>query len=97
MRWFVWDAARMWPPAGPGNLARAVLVTFGAAGDVTLRIVSDTVAGRSGQGPQAGAAWVGQALAAATEVAAWERLLEEILQEAQEHLSGAGYIKRFRR
>jgi hypothetical protein len=84
MRWFAGDAARMWPPAGPGNLARAVLVTFGAACDATLRLVSDTVTGRSGQGPQAGAAWVGQALAAAIEVAAWARPLQEILQEAQE-------------
>lgn len=85
MRWFVGDAARMWPPAGPGNLARAVLVTFAAAGDATLRLISDAVAGRPGQGPQAGAAWVSQALAAAAEVAAWERPLEEILQEAQDH------------
>jgi hypothetical protein len=85
MRWFVGDAARMWPPAGPGNLARAVLVTFGAAGEDTLRIVSDAIVGRPGQGPQAGAAWVSQALAAATEVVAWERPLEEILQEAQDH------------
>ena len=85
MRWFVGDAARMWPPAGPGNLARAVLVTFGAAGDATLRLISNGVAGRSGLGPQAGAAWVSQALAAAAEVAAWERPQEEILQEARDH------------
>ena len=85
MRWFVGDAARMWPPAGPGNLARAVLVTFAAAGDATLRLIADAVAGRPGQGPQAGTAWVSQALAAAAEVVAWERPLEEILQEAQDH------------
>jgi hypothetical protein len=57
MRWFVGDAARMWPPpAGSGNLARAVLVTFAAAGDATLRLISDEVADRPGRGPQAGAA-----------------------------------------
>jgi hypothetical protein len=48
MRWFAGDAARMWPPAGSGNLARAVLVTFGGAGDATLRLLSDTGTGRSG-------------------------------------------------
>lgn len=53
MRWFVGDAARMWPPAGPGNLARAVLTAFGAAGDATLRLISDAVSGRPGQGSQA--------------------------------------------
>jgi hypothetical protein len=61
MRWFVGDAARMHPAAGPGNLARAVLVTFGAAGDATLRLISDAVLSRTGQGPQADAAWVSQA------------------------------------
>ncbi len=85
MHWFVGDAARMWPPAGPGNLARAVLVTFAAAGDATLRLISNAVAGRPGQGPQTGAAWVSQALAAAAEVVAWERPLEEIVQEARNH------------
>jgi hypothetical protein len=85
MRWFVGDAARMWPPAGPGNLARAVLTAFGAAGDATLRLISDAVSGRPGQGPQAGAAWVSQAIAAAADVLAWERPLDEILQEAQDH------------
>jgi hypothetical protein len=85
MRWFVGDAARMWPPAGPGNLARAVLMAFGAAGDGTLRLISDAVSGSSGQGPQAGAAWVSQAIATAAEVLAWERPLDEILQEAQDH------------
>ncbi len=85
MRWFVGDAARMSPPAGPGNLARAVLVTFGAAGEATLRLISGAVLARSGQGPQAGAAWVSQALAAAAEVLAWEPPLEEILQQAQDH------------
>jgi hypothetical protein len=41
MRWFVGDAAKMWPEAGPRNLAEAVLTTFGAAGDATLRLLSD--------------------------------------------------------
>jgi hypothetical protein len=85
MRWFVGDAARMWPPAGPGNLARAVLEAFGAAGDTTLRLISDAVLDSSGQGPQAGTAWVSQVIAAAAEVLTWERPLEEVLQEAQEH------------
>ena len=85
MRWFVGDAARMYPPAGPGNLARAVLVAFGAAGDATLRLISDAILDRPGQGPQVGAAWVSQAIAAAAEVLAWERPLDEILQEAQDH------------
>jgi len=85
MRWFVGDAARMWPPAGPGNLARAVLTAFGATGDVSLRIISDAVLGRSGQGPQAGAAWVSQVISAAAEVLAGERPLDEILQEVQDH------------
>jgi hypothetical protein len=49
------------------------------------QICRDAVLDSSGQGPQAGAAWVSQASAAAAEVLAWERPLEEILQEAQEH------------
>jgi hypothetical protein len=85
MHWFVGDAARMWPPAGPGNLARAVLTVFGAASATTLRLMSDAVLDSSGQGPQVGGAWVSQASAAAAEVLAWERPLEEILQETQEH------------
>jgi len=85
MRWFVGDAARMWPPAGPGNLARAVLTAFGTAGDDSLRLISDAVTGRPGQGPQAGAAWASQATAAAAEILAWERPLDEILQEVQDH------------
>lgn len=85
MRWHVGDAARMWPPAGPGNLARAVLTAFGTAGDASLRLISDAVTGRPGQGSQAGAAWASQAISAAAEILAWERPLDEILQEAQDH------------
>lgn len=85
IRWFVGDAARMWPPAGPGNLARAVLQACSAASDTTLRLISDAILDGSGQGPQAGAAWASQAIAAATEVLAWDRPLDEILQEAREH------------
>jgi hypothetical protein len=75
----------MWPPAGPGNLARAVLTAFGAAGDASLRLISDAVMGRPGQRPQAGAAWVSQATSAAAEILAGERPLDEILQEARDH------------
>lgn len=85
LRWLVGDAAGMWPPPAPGNLARAVLTVFGAAGDGTLGLISDAVSGSSGQGPQAGAAWMSQAMAAAVEVLARERPLDEILQETQDH------------
>ena len=87
MRWFVGDAAKMWPPAGPANLAGAVLTTFGAASENTLRLLSDTVLGGSGQGPQAGAAWVTQASAAAIEILAQGRPLEEVLQDVKERWS----------
>jgi hypothetical protein len=87
MRWFVGDAAKMWPPAGPGNLASAVLTVFAAAGEQTLRLLSDAVLGGSGRGPQAGEAWVTQASAAAIDVLAQDRTLEDVLQDAKEHWS----------
>jgi hypothetical protein len=87
MRWFVGDAAKMWPPAGPSNLAEAVLNVFGLASEQTLRIVSDAVLGGSGRGPQAGAAWVTQASAAAIDVLAQDRSLEDVLEEVKEHWS----------
>lgn len=85
MRWFVGDAAKMWPPAGPCNLANAVLTTFGAASETTLRLISDAILDESGRGPQAGVAWVAQASAAAIELLAQDRDLEEVLQEAKKH------------
>lgn len=87
MRWFVGDAAKMWPPAGPGNLAAAVLTVFAAAGEQTLRLLSDAVLGGSGRGPQAGAAWVTQASAAAIDVLAQDRPLEDVLQDVKERWS----------
>lgn len=93
MRWFVGDAAKMWPEAGPVNLAGAVLTTFAEASDATLRLLSAALLrdsarpGGSARGPQAGAAWVAQASAAAIEVLAQERSAEELRQEAAEHWS----------
>jgi hypothetical protein len=93
MRWFVGDSAKMWPEAGPGNLARAVLTTFARASDATLHILSAVLLADSARpggpspGPQAGAAWVTQASAAAIDVLAQERSAEELLQEVAEHWS----------
>lgn len=91
MRWFVGDAAKGWPEAGPVNLARAVLTTFAEASEGTLRLLSavllqdsERVVGQS-RGPAAGAAWVTQASRAAIEVLAQDRTTEELLQEVGEH------------
>lgn len=43
MRWFVGDSAKMWPEAGPTNLAYAVLTTFAQAGDAMLRLLSGVI------------------------------------------------------
>lgn len=85
MRWFVGDAAKMWPPAGPANLAAAVLATFTAASEATLRILSGALLPGSPRGPQAGAAWVSQAVAAAVDVLAVSSPLEDVLQTARDH------------
>jgi hypothetical protein len=85
MRWFVGDAAKMWPEGGPRNLANAVLTAFGAPSEATLRLIADAILHGSGRGPQAGAAWVAQANAAAIEVLAQDRDLVEVLQQAKEH------------
>ncbi len=93
MRWFVGDSAKMWPEAGPGNLARAVLTTFAPAGDATLRILSEVLLsisrrpGAADPGPRAGAAWVAQASVAAIDVLAQELSAEQLLQEVTEHWS----------
>lgn len=91
MRWFVGDAARMWPEAGPANLARAVLLTFAQAGNATLEILSAVllaVAARPGApGSGAGLAWVNQASAVAIEVLAGELSGDKLLQEVGEHWS----------
>lgn len=93
MRWFVGDAAKMWPPAGPANLAHAVLTTFAEASDATLRLLSGVLLADSertvgaARGPGAGAAWVAQANAAAIDVLALEPSGEELLDEAKEHWS----------
>jgi hypothetical protein len=87
MRWFVGDAARMWPEAGPRNLAEAVLSTFSAASEATLRMVSDALLGGPGKGPQVGAAWVTQASAAAIDVLAQHPSAEQVLEEVKEHWS----------
>jgi len=90
MRWFVGDAAKMWPEAGPVNLARAVLTTFAEAGDATLRILSAVLLadserpGGSARGTQAAAAWVTQASAAAIDVLAQERSAEDLHQDVME-------------
>ena len=85
MRWFVGDAAKMWPEAGPRNLANAVLAVFGAPSETTLQLISDAILHSSERGPQAGAAWVAQANAAAIEVLAQDRPQDEVLQEVKEH------------
>jgi hypothetical protein len=87
MRWFVGDAAKMWPSAAPVNLAGAVLTVFAAAGEQTLRFLSDAVLGGSGRGPQAGAAWVAQASAGAIDVLAQDRPLGDVLQDVKERWS----------
>ena len=93
MRWFVGDAAKMWPPAGPSNLAAAVLTTFPKASDATLRLLSVVLLSNfarsveSAGGPQAAAAWVTLASAAAIEVLAQERSAGELLQEVTERWS----------
>lgn len=91
MRWFVGDATRMWPEAGPANLARAVLLTFAQAGKATVEILSAvllTVAARPGApGSGTGFAWVTQAGAVAIEVLAGELSGEKLLQEVGEHWS----------
>jgi hypothetical protein len=87
MRWFVGDAARMWPEAGPRNLAEGVLTAFGVASEATLQLLSDAVLGGSGKGPQAGAAWVVQASAAAIDVMAQHSSAEQVLAEVKEHWS----------
>jgi hypothetical protein len=87
MRWFVGDAAKMWPEAGARNLANAVLTVFGAASEGTLRLISNAILddfGRGPRGPQAGAAWVAQANAAAIEVLAHDQALDQVLQEVTE-------------
>jgi hypothetical protein len=89
LRWFVGDAAKMWPEAGPTNLAQAVLTTFAEASDATLRILSGVLLAGSdkARGSGAGAAWVAQANAAAIDVLAWEPSGDELLQEVKEHWS----------
>jgi hypothetical protein len=76
------------PEAGPRNLATAVLTVFAAPSEGTLRLISDAIlddSGRGPRGPQAGAAWVAQASAAAIEVLAQDRGLDEVLHEVKEH------------
>lgn len=87
MRWFVGDAAKMWPEAAPRNLAEAVLATFGAASDATLRLLSNAILTGSGKGPQAGAAWVAQASVAAIDVLAQHPSPEQLHKEVVEHWS----------
>lgn len=84
MRWFVGDTARMWPEAAPHNLATSVLTAFSAPSEKTLGLISDAILRSAGRGPQAGAAWVAQANAAAVEVLAQARSWDEVLQEVKE-------------
>lgn len=84
MRWFVGDAAKMWPEAGPPNLANAVLTVFGSPSETTLRHIAAAIlddSGREPTGPQAGMAWVAQATAAAIDVLAAGPALDDILQD----------------
>ncbi|MFF5264587.1 hypothetical protein ACFY4C_37165 [Actinomadura viridis] len=87
MRWFVGDAAKMWPEAGPRNLAEAVLTTFGAASERTLQILSDAILGAPGHGPQTGQAWVTQASAAAIDVLAYACDHDQLLHQVHQHWS----------
>lgn len=90
MRWFVGDAAKMWPPAGPGNLASAVLTALAAPSQATLALLSDAITDEATTGSGAGAAWVERARAAAIDVLAFARPVEEVLTEAGEHWSLRG-------
>ncbi len=85
MRWFVGDAAKMWPPAGSRNLASAVLTAFAAPSEATLALISDAITDAPTTGPGPGAAWVERARAAAIDVLAFARPVEEVLAEAAEH------------
>lgn len=90
LRWFVGDAAQMWPEAGPRNLAAAVLICSSAPSDKTLCLISQAIlrevaTGPGERGPQAGTAWVTQATAAAIEVLAQDHPLDEVLHEVKEH------------
>jgi hypothetical protein len=87
MRWSVGDAAKMWPPAAPGNLASTVLTVLAPASEQTLRLLSEAILGGPGRGPQAGAAWVTQASAAAIDVLAQDRPLEDVLQDVKQRWS----------
>lgn len=85
IRWFVGDAAKMWPEAAPRSLAIAVLTAFGAPSEKTLQLISDALLqGLASGGPQVGAAWVAQAHAAAIKVLAHDRSLEEVLHDTKE-------------
>ena len=90
MRWFVGDAAKMWPPAGPGNLASAVLTAFATPSQVTLSLLSDAITDEPTTGPGVGAVWVDQVRAAAIDVLAFAAPLEEVLTEAGQHWSLRG-------
>lgn len=87
MRWYVDQAARMWPPGGPRNLAEAVLMVFANPSEETLLAISFEISSESLKRTSIGAAWVEQVRAAAIDVLAFERPLEDILTEAREHWS----------
>ncbi|MBO2447158.1 hypothetical protein J4573_08675 [Actinomadura barringtoniae] len=90
MRWFVGDAAKMWPEGGPRNLAAAVLIGFGSPSEKTILLLGEAILrlvpiGDARPGPRAGDAWVAQATAAAVEVLAQGLSRDDVLQEAKAH------------
>ncbi|MEU5853899.1 hypothetical protein ABZ799_01105 [Nocardiopsis dassonvillei] len=87
MRWYIGDAAKMWPPAGPRNLAEAVLIVFANPSEGTISLISSAISDEATKNTSIGAAWVEQVRAAAIDVLAFERPLEDILTEAREHWS----------
>lgn len=87
MRWFVGDSARMWPEGGPRALAEDVLTQFAEPSEETLSLISSAISFRATENTSIGAEWVKQVRAAAIDVLAFARPLEEILADAREYWS----------
>ncbi len=88
MRWFVGDTVKMWPEAGPRNLACAVLTVFDTPSETTLRHLSsallyNVLEDKQRTGP--GAAWVAEAKATAIRVLADSFHPEQVEHEVKEH------------
>lgn len=86
MRWFVGDTVKMWPPAGPQNLAATVLTVFDTPSDTTLRLLSQELAtDQARESTRPGQAWVDEARATAVRVLAQAPDLDAVLAEVRAH------------